>query len=107
MLKVIVGAIACLAAANARAQAPDPEHVCVRDISKWVTFREPESIRVMSLSGPTAEAIDYAGTRLLAYRHTVMVNSRGEQGGYTGARPYTCFTSEDRQRILNYTPRRD
>jgi hypothetical protein len=106
-MKQALFAFLLLAPAAAWAQEVDQAHVCVRDIAKWVSFREPESVRVTSLSGPGFEAIDYAGTRLLAYKFTLMVNSKGEKGGYTGARPFTCWTSEDRQRILQYAPRRD
>jgi hypothetical protein len=94
-------------ALGAQAQDVDTSHACVREITKWVSFKDPESIRVMSLTGPEFEAIDYANTRLLAYKFTLMVNSKNVQGGYTGARPYTCWTSEDRQRVLKYSPTRD
>lgn len=102
---------ACLllgAMATAQAQAPDmAEHVCVLNLEKWVTFRDPDSIKVVSVSEGKAEVIDYADTRLVGVKFTVMVNSKNERGGYTGARPYQCYTSEDRRRVLNYSPRRD
>ena len=92
----------------AHAQAADvSDHVCVRELQKWVTFRDPDSIKVVSVSDGKAEVIDYADTRLVAVKFTVTVNSKGEQGGYRGPRPYQCFTSEDRRRVLNFSPRRD
>jgi len=100
---VLFGAIAAV-----QAQAPDiAEHVCVRNLDKWVTFRDPDSIKVVSVSEGKAEVIDYADTRLVGVKFTVMVNSKNERGGYSGARPYQCYTSEDRRRVLNYSPRRD
>ena len=106
MKGTLLAVSACWAVA-VQAQDVDRSHVCVRDITKWVTFKDPESVRVTSLTGPGFEAIDYANTRVLAYKFTLMVNSKGEKGGYTGERRYTCWTSEDRQRILQYSPRSD
>jgi len=96
--------LACAAPAHA-AEASD--HVCVRNLEKWVTFRDPDSIKVVSVSDGKPEIIDYANTRLMAINFTVMINSKGAQGGYTRPKPYQCFTSEDRQRVLDYSPRHD
>lgn len=83
------------------------EHVCVQQVRKHVAFRDPDSIKVVHVSGGKAEIIDYAGTRLMAFRFDVMINSKNEYGAYAGARTYQCFTSEDRRRVLDYRPKRD
>ena len=96
------------AAAVAQAQGSAvSDHVCVRNLEKWVSFRDPESVKVVSVSEGKPEVIDYANTRLVAVKFTVMVNSKGSQGGYTRPKAYECHTSEDRQRVLNYSPRND
>jgi len=99
-----------LAIAAATALAEDsvaPDHACVRNIHQFVTFREPDSIRVVSVSDGKMEVIDYADKRLVAVKFTVTVSSKGEKGGYNHPRPYQCWTSEDRQRVLEYKPRQD
>ena len=101
-------ALACIAMAAAPALAQDKdEHVCVQQVRKFVAFRDPESIKIVHLSEGKAEIIDYAGTRLMAFRFDVMINSKNEYGAYAGARTYQCFTSEDRRRVLDYKPRSD
>lgn len=96
------------AASVAQAQASAfSDHVCVRNLEKWVSFRDPESVKVVSVSEGKAEIIDYANARLVAVKFTVMVNSKNSQGGYTRPKAYECHTSEDRQRVLNYSPRHD
>jgi hypothetical protein len=61
----------------------------------------------VSVSDGKPEIIDYANTRLVAVKFTVMVNSKNSQGGYARPKAYECHTSEDRQRVLNYSPRND
>ncbi len=87
--------------------SPFADHVCVRNLEKWVSFRDPDSVKVVSVSEGKPEVIDYANTRLVAVKFTVMVNSKNSQGGYTRPKAYECHTSEDRQRVLNYSPRND
>ena len=96
-----------VAAVPAHAQGDASSHACTRDIQKFVAFRDPDSIKVVSVSEGKAEVIEYANTSVVAIKFTVMVNSKGAEGGYAGARPYLCWTSEDRQRVLDYKPRRD
>jgi hypothetical protein len=99
---------ACLALLPLAAIAQDAsEHVCVQQVRKFVDFREPDSIKVVHVSEGKPEIIDYAGTRLLAFRFDVMINSKNPYGAYGGARTYQCFTSEDRRRVLDYRPKRD
>ena len=102
---------ACLAAALLTAPLPgaaqEPDHACARDIQKFVTFRDPDSVKVVSVSQGTFEVISSMDRRIAAVKHTVLVNSKGPQGGYAGARAYQCWTSEDRQRVLDYKPKRD
>ena len=99
---------AALIAVPAWAQDADlDDHPCVKNIRRHVAFRDPDSIRVVSISPPKAEVIDYANTRLMAFRFTVMVNSKNEAGRYTGQRPYECYTSEDRRRVLDFKPKND
>jgi hypothetical protein len=97
-----------LAGAPAQAQQADhSSHACVRDIHKFVVFREPDSIRVTNVTTGKAEVIDYMDKRLVAVQFTVTVSSKNAQGGYGHPRDYQCWTSEDRQRVLEYKPRRD
>jgi hypothetical protein len=83
------------------------EHVCVQQVRKFVAFRDPDSIKVVHISEGKAEVIDYANTRLVAFRFDVMINSKNQYGAYGGARTYQCYTSEDRRRVLDYRPKRD
>lgn len=107
-MRILFGISLLCAVSLAPAQDTDiADHVCVRELQKWVTFRDPDTIKVVSVSEGKAEVIDYADTRLVGVRFTVTVNSKGEQGGYRGPRPYQCYTSQDRRRVLNYSPRRD
>ena len=107
-LNATIAAAACCAALGAQAQSDEVrDHPCAKEITKHVNFRDPDSVRVTGISAGKSEVIDYADTRLVAVKFTVMVNSKGAQGGYTGERPYQCFTSEDRRRVLEYKPKRD
>ena len=100
--------LACLALAALPAHSEEnAEHVCAQQVRKFVAFRDPDSIKVVHISEPKAEVIDYAGTRLVGFRFDVMINSKNEFGAYAGARTYQCFTSEDRRRVLDYKPKRD
>jgi len=75
-------------------------HVCINDLKKWVPFPDPESVKVESISRGTPEIIEYAGAKLMARRYDLKVNARNGYGGYTGAQNFSCFASEDNQRIL-------
>jgi len=100
--------LACIAMAALPSFADnDSEHVCAQQVRKFVAFRDPDSVKVVHISEPKAEVIDYAGTRLVGFRFDVMINSKNEYGAYGGARTYQCFTSEDRRRVLDYKPKRD
>ena len=105
-MKKLAIAVAALAAIPAFAQDMN-EHPCVQQVHKFVSFRDPDSVKVVTLSEGKAEIIDYAGTRLVAFRFDVRFNSKNEYGAYTGPRTYQCFTSEDRRRVLDYKPKRD
>jgi hypothetical protein len=97
--------LACIVLAVVPCAAQDiSEHVCVQQVRKFVAFRDPDSIKVVHVSEGKAEV---AGTRLVAFRFDVMINSKNEYGAYAGARTYQCFTSEDRRRVLDYKPKRD
>lgn len=90
----------------AAAQSSAAEHACARQIHKHVTFSDPDSVKVTEVSGGKFEVIDYMDKRIAAVNHSVTVNAKGDMGGYTGARTYQCWTSEDRQRVLDYKPKR-
>lgn len=72
-------------------------HVCFNDLKKWVPFPDPESLKVESISRGTPEIIEYAGAKLMARRYDLRVNARNS---YDGAQDFSCFVSEDNQRIL-------
>lgn len=101
----LLAALAVLAQPVA-AQSGAVDHACAKQIHKFVTFSDPDTVKVVEVTGGKFEVIDYADKRLAAVNFTVMVNAKGEMGGYTGPRAYQCWTSEDRQRVLDYKPRR-
>ena len=105
MKKAVLVALAVVATPAAAQETSD--HVCVQQIHKFVSFRDPDSIKVVHVSEGKPEIIDYANTRLLAFRFDLLVNSKNQYGAYGGARTYQCFTSEDRRRVLDYKPKRD
>ncbi len=72
------------------------KHVCVSDLGKWVPFPDPDNLKIESMSRGTPEIIEYAGTKLMARRYELRVDIRNAGPG----RSYSCFASEDNQRIL-------
>lgn len=72
------------------------KHVCVNDLRKWVPFPDPDNLKIESMSRGTPEIIEYAGTKLMARRYELRVNLANAAPG----RNYSCFVSEDNQRIL-------
>lgn len=72
------------------------KHVCVSDLRKWVPFPDPDNLKIESMSRGTPEIIEYAGTKLMARRYELRVNLPNAAPG----RNYSCFVSEDNQRIL-------
>lgn len=73
---------------------------CVAEVPKRIAFRDPDSVRIAEPSGGKMEVIDYANVRMAARKYVVMVDARNGYGAYGGARPLTCYTSEDGRRIL-------
>jgi len=88
------------------AQSEAADHACAKQIQKHVTFSDSDSVKVVGVTGGKFEVIDYMDKRIAAVHFTVMANAKGEMGGYTGPRAYQCWTSEDRQRVLDYKPKR-
>lgn len=88
------------AAAYAETPIEIGAQTCVAEVPKRIAFRDPDSVRIGAASGGKMEVIDYADRRMPARKYTVMINARNGYGAYDGARPLTCFTSEDGRRIL-------
>ena len=92
----IAVALALGASLPAFAQDADPDHVCARRAVE--AAGDPELVKLVSLSGPKPEIIEYAGTKLFAHKFTVTVAIKG--AGIT--RSFDCWTSEDRRRVLQF-----
>lgn len=65
-----------------------------------IAWNDPESIRIGEISGGEMEVLDFADSKIGARRYYVHVNAKNIYGAYSGAKPVTCFTSQDGVRIL-------
>jgi hypothetical protein len=88
------------AAAYAETPIEIGAQTCVAEVPKRIGFKDPDSVRIGEATGGKMEVIDYADRRMPARKYTVMINARNGYGAYGGAKPLTCFTSEDGRRIL-------
>lgn len=65
-------------------------------------FFDPGSVQILSTTKAGSDVITYANVPIVAKKFLLMVNAKNRYGGYVGAKPYTCYTSEDEQRVLRF-----
>jgi hypothetical protein len=93
-------------ASSAQAQTSNPieagKALCLASVPKQA-FKDPESVRVESISGGREEAIEYEGTHLPARIYYLSINAKNSYGGYTGAQVHVCSTNEMGTRVLKFS----
>jgi hypothetical protein len=65
-------------------------------------FFDPGSVQILSTTKAGMEVITYADVPTTAKKFMLMVNAKNRYGGYVGAKAYTCYTSEDENRVLSF-----
>jgi hypothetical protein len=72
--------------------------------TQWVNrqpWTDPEGVRVQGVSGGALVPISFMGRPMGARAFQVFVNAKNRYGGYDGVREFSCYTSEDGQRLLS------
>lgn len=92
------------AAQTASSQTGGPKETgaksCRVSAQQSIAWNDAESIRIGEISGGEMEVLDFADSKIGARRYYVHVNAKNSYGAYSGAKPVTCFTSQDGVRIL-------
>lgn len=84
---------------SANAGLPEYATVCLDAIRAKVSFPDKESLRIDGHSKKW-ENFEYADRPMAGHKVTLMINALGAYGTYTGARPFSCYMSEDARRVL-------
>lgn len=72
------------------------ESACKARLTKEVTFLDPDSVRVTSVS--RRGVLDVAGQPLRVYG--MRVNAKNAYGGYTGEKDFLCLTQPADERVV-------
>lgn len=78
---------------------------CATHAPQVLNVPDPTALRVVSTSASRAEVIQYSGQPVVALRYDLSISTVSPAGVWLAARPYTCFLSEDQQRILRFEAR--
>jgi len=79
---------------------------CAAQAIQLLNVPDPAALRVLSTSESRAEVIQYSGQPVVALRYDLNISTVSSAGVWLAARPYSCFLSEDQQRILKFESRR-
>lgn len=86
--------------------APEPapgaagKELCAKEGVAQMSFPDPESTRIRSVTRAGSEVIQYAGKPIAVRKYMLTLNTKSEVGAYTGDRTYLCYLSEDERRVL-------
>jgi len=79
---------------------------CAAQAPQLLNVPDPAALRVVSTSASRAEVIQYSGQPVVALRYDLSISTVSPAGVWLAARAYSCFLSEDQQRILKFEIRR-
>ena len=80
--------------------------ICVEQLKRFVTFKDPESVRVLSQPRKYgADLIDWNDIRVEALQFNMVVDAKNSYGAYSGGENYRCDTSLDGCRIFSIRKR--
>lgn len=65
-------------------------------------FFDPSSVKILGTTKAGFDVIFYTNVPTTAKKFLLMVNAKNRYGAYVGAKPYTCYTSEDEMRVLKF-----
>lgn len=89
-----------------KAAGPQAGAACAAQAPQVLNVPDPSGLRVLSTSASRAEVIQYSGQPVVALRYDLSISTVSAAGVWLAARPYSCFLSEDQQRILKFEIRR-
>ena len=75
---------------------------CTAQAPQLLNVPDPTALRVLSTSASRAEVIQYSGQPVVALRYDLRISTVSPAGVWLAARAYSCFLSEDQQRILKF-----
>ena len=78
--------------------------VCVDEARRRHAGPEPETARIEPLGARTSEVIQAHGQPMAAVRYGLTIDAKTAYGVFSGARPHTCWLSEDQRRVLRFEP---
>ena len=81
--------------------------LCAATAKKSYGGPEPDSARIQPLGDRKSEVIQYAGKSIAAFRYDIAMDTKTQYGVYSGAKPYSCWLSEDQRRVLQFAPFRN
>jgi hypothetical protein len=79
---------------------------CSAQAPHLLNVPDPAALRVLSTSASRAEVIQYSGQPVVALRYDLSITTVSPAGVWLAARAYSCYLSEDQQRILKFEIRR-
>lgn len=72
----------------------------------WITnvpsWKDRSSIQIGEIKRLDPERRDVAGRSQLVVPYMALVNAKNSMGGYTGERPYGCYTNGDETKIIDW-----
>lgn len=74
--------------------------LCAAAARKFHGGPEPESARIQPIGERKSEVLQYAGKAMATHRYDLGIDAKTQYGVYSGVRAYSCWLSEDQQRIL-------
>lgn len=76
------------------------KRVCKEMAPKYVTWKDPESVRIGDVFGGKMTVVSIGGANVGARQFFVPVNAKNSYGGYIGEKSLICNTSEDGRRVI-------
>jgi hypothetical protein len=79
---------------------------CAAQAPHLLNVPDPAALRVLYSSASRAEVIQYSGQPVVALRYDLSISTVSPAGVWLAARAFSCYLSEDQQRILKFEVRR-
>ncbi len=76
--------------------------LCEMYARKTSFFKDPESIRLVLVGYAGARTVAIGGHVVVSRSYSLLINGKNSYGAYGGETLYTCFLSQDEQRVLQF-----
>ena len=80
------------------------KELCRAMVPRAGNLKDPYSARVEAVGGPSFEVVSLGNQPLMVKRYEVAMNAKNSYGAYTGIRVWTCYLTEDDNRLFRIDP---